>query len=52
MSQEHLRSEAWSAVTSFSEHAGRLQQGGKVTIDIGDDEKIRLKFQEEPAAVA
>jgi ATP-dependent Clp protease ATP-binding subunit ClpA len=31
---------------------GRLQNGGKVTIDIGEDEKIRLKFEEEPAAVA
>jgi ATP-dependent Clp protease ATP-binding subunit ClpA len=31
---------------------GRLQHGGKVTIDIGEDEKIRLKFAEEPAAVA
>jgi ATP-dependent Clp protease ATP-binding subunit ClpA len=30
---------------------GRLQNGGKVTIDVGDDEKIRLKFEEEPAAV-
>ena len=28
MSQEHLRSEAWSAVTGLSEHAGRPQQGG------------------------
>ena len=25
---------------------------GEVTIDIGDDEKIKLKFEEEPAAVA
>jgi ATP-dependent Clp protease ATP-binding subunit ClpA len=31
---------------------GRLQNGGKVTIDLGEDEKIRLKFEEEPAAVA
>ncbi len=31
---------------------GRLQHGGKVAIDLGDDEKIRLKFEEEPAAVA
>jgi ATP-dependent Clp protease ATP-binding subunit ClpA len=30
---------------------GRLQHGGKVTIEIGDDEKIKLKFEEEPAAV-
>ncbi|HSA91115.1 MAG TPA: ATP-dependent Clp protease ATP-binding subunit ClpA [Burkholderiales bacterium] len=30
---------------------GRLQHGGKVTIDIGEDEKIRLKFEQEPAAV-
>jgi ATP-dependent Clp protease ATP-binding subunit ClpA len=29
---------------------GRLQHGGKVTIDIGEDEKIKLKFEEEPAA--
>jgi ATP-dependent Clp protease ATP-binding subunit ClpA len=28
---------------------GRLQHGGKVTIDIGEDEKLRLKFEEEPA---
>ena len=31
---------------------GRLQNGGKVTIDVGEDEKIKLKFEEEPAAVA
>jgi ATP-dependent Clp protease ATP-binding subunit ClpA len=31
---------------------GKLQHGGKVTIDIGNDEKIKLKFEEEPAAVA
>ena len=31
---------------------GRLQHGGKVTIDVGDAEKIVLKFEEEPAAVA
>jgi ATP-dependent Clp protease ATP-binding subunit ClpA len=30
---------------------GRLQHGGKVTIDIGEDEKIKLKFEEEPATV-
>jgi ATP-dependent Clp protease ATP-binding subunit ClpA len=30
---------------------GKLQHGGKVTIDIGDAEKIILKFEEEPAAV-
>jgi ATP-dependent Clp protease ATP-binding subunit ClpA len=30
---------------------GRLQHGGKVTIDIGEDEKLRLKFEEEPATV-
>jgi len=30
---------------------GRLQHGGKVTIEIGEDEKIKLKFEEEPAAV-
>jgi ATP-dependent Clp protease ATP-binding subunit ClpA len=30
---------------------GRLQHGGKVTIDIGEDEKIQLKFEHEPAAV-
>jgi ATP-dependent Clp protease ATP-binding subunit ClpA len=29
---------------------GRLQHGGKVTIDVGEDEKIKLKFEEEPAA--
>jgi ATP-dependent Clp protease ATP-binding subunit ClpA len=31
---------------------GKLQHGGKVTIDLGADEKIKLKFEEEPAAVA
>jgi ATP-dependent Clp protease ATP-binding subunit ClpA len=31
---------------------GRLQHGGKVTIDIGEDEKIKLTFEEEPAATA
>src|SRR5919206_427478 len=28
---------------------GRLQHGGKVTIDIGEDEKIKLSFEEETA---
>jgi len=31
---------------------GRLQHGGKVTIDVGADEKIKLGYEEEPAAVA
>jgi ATP-dependent Clp protease ATP-binding subunit ClpA len=31
---------------------GRLQHGGKVTIDIGADEKIKLAFEEEAAPVA
>src|SRR5438874_4038865 len=31
---------------------GRLQHGGKVNIDIGEDEKIKLTFEEEPAPVA
>jgi ATP-dependent Clp protease ATP-binding subunit ClpA len=31
---------------------GRLQHGGKVAIDLGDDEKITLKFEEEAAPVA
>jgi ATP-dependent Clp protease ATP-binding subunit ClpA len=31
---------------------GKLQHGGKVTIDVGDEEKIRLKFEEEAAPVA
>ena len=31
---------------------GKLQHGGKVTIDLGEDEKIRLKFEEEAAPVA
>ena len=31
---------------------GRLQHGGKVTIDIGEDEKIKLAFEEETAPVA
>jgi len=31
---------------------GRLVQGGKVTIDVEDSEKVVLRFEEEPAAVA
>jgi ATP-dependent Clp protease ATP-binding subunit ClpA len=31
---------------------GRLQHGGKVTIDMGEAEKVTLKFEEEPAPVA
>jgi ATP-dependent Clp protease ATP-binding subunit ClpA len=31
---------------------GKLQHGGKVTIDLGEAEKIVLKFEEEPAPVA
>jgi ATP-dependent Clp protease ATP-binding subunit ClpA len=31
---------------------GRLQHGGKVAIDIGADDKITLKFEEEAAPVA
>jgi len=31
---------------------GKLQHGGRVTIDIGEAEKIVLKFEEEPAAVS
>jgi len=31
---------------------GRLQHGGKVAIDIGEDEKIKLTFEEETAPVA
>jgi ATP-dependent Clp protease ATP-binding subunit ClpA len=31
---------------------GRLQHGGKVTIDLGEDEKITLKFEEEATPVA
>ena len=33
---------------------GRLTNGGHVTIDVGDDDKVRLVFEEtpEPAAVA
>jgi len=31
---------------------GRLQHGGRVTIDVGEDEKIKLKFEEETASVA
>jgi ATP-dependent Clp protease ATP-binding subunit ClpA len=30
---------------------GRLAHGGKVTVDIGPDEKIQLTFAEEPAGV-
>jgi ATP-dependent Clp protease ATP-binding subunit ClpA len=31
---------------------GRLANGGKVTVDIGPDEKIKLVYAEEPAPVA
>src|ERR671925_551209 len=31
---------------------GRLQHGGKVTIDMGEGEQLKLTFEEEPAAVA
>jgi ATP-dependent Clp protease ATP-binding subunit ClpA len=32
---------------------GKLQHGGKVSIDLGEDgEAIRLRFEEEPAEVA
>jgi ATP-dependent Clp protease ATP-binding subunit ClpA len=31
---------------------GRLQHGGKVTIDVGEDDKISLKFEETPADAA
>src|SRR5436853_276632 len=31
---------------------GRLQHGCRVTIDVGEDEKIKLKFEEETASVA
>jgi ATP-dependent Clp protease ATP-binding subunit ClpA len=31
---------------------GRLAHGGRVTVDIGPDEKIKLAFAEEPASVA
>jgi ATP-dependent Clp protease ATP-binding subunit ClpA len=31
---------------------GRLQHGGKVMIDLGEDEKITLKFEEEATPVA
>jgi len=31
---------------------GKLQHGGKVTIDLGEDEKIMLKFEQETAPVA
>jgi ATP-dependent Clp protease ATP-binding subunit ClpA len=30
---------------------GKLQHGGKVTIDLGEAEKVILKFEEEPATV-
>ena len=30
---------------------GRLQHGGKVTIDIGEDENLKLSFEEEAAPV-
>ena len=31
---------------------GKLQHGGKVTIDLGEDEKVVLKFEEETTPVA
>jgi len=31
---------------------GRLQHGGKVTIDIGEDEQLKLSFEEEAAPVS
>jgi ATP-dependent Clp protease ATP-binding subunit ClpA len=31
---------------------GKLQHGGKVTIDLGEEDKIKLSFEEEPASVA
>ncbi len=31
---------------------GRLQSGGKVTIDVDGEGSVKLKFEEEPAAVA
>jgi ATP-dependent Clp protease ATP-binding subunit ClpA len=31
---------------------GKLANGGKVTIDVGEDENIVLRFEEEPAPVA
>jgi ATP-dependent Clp protease ATP-binding subunit ClpA len=31
---------------------GRLQHGGRVTIDVGEDDKIKLSFEEQPAATA
>jgi ATP-dependent Clp protease ATP-binding subunit ClpA len=30
---------------------GRLAHGGKVTVDIGPDDKIKLAFEEEPIPV-
>jgi ATP-dependent Clp protease ATP-binding subunit ClpA len=29
---------------------GRLANGGKVTVDIGPDNKVKLQFEEEAAA--
>jgi len=31
---------------------GKLANGGKVTIDVGEDESIVLRYEEEPAPVA
>ena len=31
---------------------GRLSNGGKVTVDIGSDNKVKLEFEEESAAVS
>ena len=30
---------------------GRLANGGKVTVDIGNDNKVKLQFEEEATAV-
>ena len=31
---------------------GKLANGGKVTIDLDADDKVTLRFEEEPAVVA
>jgi ATP-dependent Clp protease ATP-binding subunit ClpA len=31
---------------------GRLANGGKVTVDLGSDNKVKLEFEKEPEAIS
>jgi ATP-dependent Clp protease ATP-binding subunit ClpA len=31
---------------------GRLANGGKVTVDLGNDNKVKLEFEKEPEAIS